>query len=700
MIKKTLRRLLTLALAVILAVSAVPTVMGDSSPTLKEGSTLTVDTEGGYVRGIWGTATAEKILAEFSGNVQVKRDGKVLTGKALVAADDRVYSGAKYYSILIYGDANRDGKIALADVSAILMSIAKWDVDLCIAAADVSMNGKCDLSDVSTLLKWIAGWNISLADSVFPKMEFTLDSGFSIVIPENADVFERKAAEYLTSAIDEIYGMRLGNNRIITDNKTALCEILVGNTARSRTAEVKDNLDGYDWAYSVPNNSTVVIVGNDPIGTYEAVYDFVWRHFGYVDDHNTVSSYTSWDGDGYVNVTTSKKITTGTGRFFEYTPSSEPLIFGELSAKKFNIVSKYPDDDATRLIHRAILRETGADLDIVKYGEEDSSPAIRLDIGKADGTEYPCLSANVFAIGLDGDDLVIDAGMYTSMFSAAEYFSKWFVERRQPISDGEVCYGGRESNMLMPVRKVESVISDGVTYSEIKLQDRRDQPVLAYMVKVEDGADRIMMGLPDNGNAVSGVKASVLDAIKSAEADGIDIVAGINADFFHIESDYRPVGLCVKDGVILKGNDEARPWIAVMKDGTLDCGIAGEARNKINNMMQGFGASHVLMKNGKEYQTEVGGSFATIRHPRTAMGYDSDGTVYLLVVDGRRPKLSNGASLIDLMLILLNEGCETAVNLDGGGSSTIIVDNGGFQVGNDPSDGSLRKVLNSVLIKK
>lgn len=700
MIKKRLTRLLTLALAVIIAAGVVPAVMGDSAPMLKEDSVLTIDENGGYIRGIWGSTTAAKLIPEFSGSVNVKRGDRMLSATEPIASDDRVYSGTRSYAVLIYGDANRDGKVTLSDISLMLMSIAKWDVDLCVTAADVSMNGTCDLSDASTLLKWIAGWDITLADSVFPKTELSLGTGFSIVIPENADAFEKKAAEYLTSAIDDVYGKNVGNNRVITDSQTAACEILIGNTSRSRTAEVKSKLSGFDRAYAVPTDKTVVITGTDSIGTYEAVLSFVWDNFGYIDDHNTVSEYSVWNGTEYTDVTTSTMITTGTERYFVYTPTDSALTFGGRDISEFDIVSKYPDDEATRLIHRAVLRETGVDLPIVEYGKEDSSPSIRLDIGKDDGTSYDGISTNIFAIGLDGGDIVIDAAQYSSMPIAAEAFVKWYIENRLSISEGEVRYGGDGPNLLMPVDRTETEISDGVTYSEIRYIDRRDQPVLAYLVKVENGADRIIMGMPDNGTAVTNVKATVLDAINAAEADGLDIVAGINADFFHIESDYRPQGLCVKDGVILKDNDESRAWIAVMKDGTLDCGIAGEARRKIANMLHGFGASHVMMKNGKEYQTDVGSSFATIRHPRTAMGYDADGNVYLLVVDGRRPKLSNGASLLDLTLILMDQGCTTAVNLDGGGSSTIIVDNGGFTVGNSPSDGGLRKIFNSVLITK
>ena len=118
--------------------------------------------------------------------------------------------------------------------------------------------------------------------------------------------------------------------------------------------------------------------------------------------------------------------------------------------------------------------------------------------------------------------------------------------------------------------------------------------------------------------------------MESEIASGNDIFFGINADFFHIESDNSPQGLCVKDGNILKQNNENRPWIAVMKDGTLDCGIAGEARAKISNMQTGFGASHVLLRRGTIYQNGQGTPFGEIRHPRTAMGYDDNGCVYLL----------------------------------------------------------------------
>jgi hypothetical protein len=61
-------------------------------------------------------------------------------------------------------------------------------------------------------------------------------------------------------------------------------------------------------------------------------------------------------------------------------------------------------------------------------------------------------------------------------------------------------------------------------------------------------------------------------------------------------------------------------------------------------------------------------------HPRTAVGYDNSGTwLLLVVVDGRQPGFSEGASLYELAKILQARGCTQSINLDGGGSSIMLI---------------------------
>lgn len=71
--------------------------------------------------------------------VTVDNDGKVTVG-------------------VIPGDTDLNGKVNVADVSAMLKHIAKWDVDIDAEAADVDENGRVGVSDVSLTLKHIAGW--------------------------------------------------------------------------------------------------------------------------------------------------------------------------------------------------------------------------------------------------------------------------------------------------------------------------------------------------------------------------------------------------------------------------------------------------------------------------------------------------------------------------------------------------------------
>jgi exopolysaccharide biosynthesis protein len=82
------------------------------------------------------------------------------------------------------------------------------------------------------------------------------------------------------------------------------------------------------------------------------------------------------------------------------------------------------------------------------------------------------------------------------------------------------------------------------------------------------------------------------------------------------------------------------------------------------------------------------------RHPRTAVGIKADGTVVMVVVDGRSSD-SRGMTLVELARFLRDEGVMTALNLDGGGSSTMVVRG---RVVNEPSDGRERVIANALMI--
>ena len=108
-----------------------------------------------------------------------------------------------------------------------------------------------------------------------------------------------------------------------------------------------------------------------------------------------------------------------------------------------------------------------------------------------------------------------------------------------------------------------------------------------------------------------------------------------------------------------------------------------------------------ILRDGKvsvELKEEgISESFSTTKHPRTAIGFSKDKSiVYLATVDGRQPAISIGHSLVELAQYMKELGAWDAMNLDGGGSTTMWVRG---EIVNKPSDATgPRTVTNALLL--
>ena len=111
------------------------------------------------------------------------------------------------------------------------------------------------------------------------------------------------------------------------------------------------------------------------------------------------------------------------------------------------------------------------------------------------------------------------------------------------------------------------------------------------------------------------------------------------------------------------------------------------------NPAMAISGEKILLKKGRrtvENDSEL--------HPRTAVGIDRDtGRILLLVIDGRQ-KSSRGYTLVELARMMKSLGAEDALNLDGGGSSTMVgAGKGGLvKVLNSPSDGQQRHIPDGI----
>lgn len=120
-------------------------------------------------------------------------------------------------------------------------------------------------------------------------------------------------------------------------------------------------------------------------------------------------------------------------------------------------------------------------------------------------------------------------------------------------------------------------------------------------------------------------------------------------------------------------------------------------------MRTSVGGGPVLVQNDSVKVTnneemKFGGKAIDDKHPRTAMGYTRDNKLVILAVEGRHPGKAEGATLTQMAILLRDIGCHEALNLDGGGSSCLLV-NGKETI--QPSEkGEQRPVPAVFLIKK
>src|SRR5215208_4942496 len=113
-------------------------------------------------------------------------------------------------------------------------------------------------------------------------------------------------------------------------------------------------------------------------------------------------------------------------------------------------------------------------------------------------------------------------------------------------------------------------------------------------------------------------------------------------------------------------------------------------------ILDSSGGNPTLVRDGRVLSGNVDGTIPFHRrNPRTAVGATGDGRLLLVTVDGRQPGHSVGMSLRELAELFVGLGARAAINLDGGGSTTMVVDG---TVVNRISDPQERRVPTAVLV--
>ena len=129
-----------------------------------------------------------------------------------------------------------------------------------------------------------------------------------------------------------------------------------------------------------------------------------------------------------------------------------------------------------------------------------------------------------------------------------------------------------------------------------------------------------------------------------------------------------PIGIVISEGELVWGDKNTNyQVIGLDADHKLIVGYMTGQEALDANIQYALSYGPILVVNGEIPDSVAGGSGL---NPRSAIGQTADGTIILIVIDGRQPD-SLGASFEDLAQLMLDYGAVNAANLDGGSSTTL-----------------------------
>lgn len=218
------------------------------------------------------------------------------------------------------------------------------------------------------------------------------------------------------------------------------------------------------------------------------------------------------------------------------------------------------------------------------------------------------------------------------------------------------------------------------TDSTIHMQKIESNRFVGYLLEVPN-PKRIQVATAEDINEKGDTTSNI--------ARRVDAVAAINGGGFYdpngTGTGRLPYGFILHEGKYLLGeqvgDEEQVDFIGMTKNGSLIAGRYNKRELRELGAVEGLTFGPPIIVNGEKMIKSGDGGWGI--SPRSAIGQKRDGTILFLVIDGRQPGYSIGATLADMQNILYEQGAYTAANLDGGSSTTLYY-NG--KVINKPAD--------------
>lgn len=254
-----------------------------------------------------------------------------------------------------------------------------------------------------------------------------------------------------------------------------------------------------------------------------------------------------------------------------------------------------------------------------------------------------------------------------------------------------------------------SVLAPGVGFSGLYLKTSENEPQHICLVEIApDSGYGLNVVLPDHSVEEPHVwnRETLTSMADSLTAEGLDVVAMTNADFWDLTEPVNPRGPVHCSGEIFndgwdysdKVPQQALSFAGILSDGTPVIRDRACYDGLRQDLVECTGAGVVMLADSELQDVKY-----TFRDPRTAVGYCPDGTIWLLTADGRGFAGASGLTYREMGEIFKALGCVYAANLDGGGSAQMLVrdpETRIHHIANTPADGKERPVISGLAIIK
>lgn len=271
-------------------------------------------------------------------------------------------------------------------------------------------------------------------------------------------------------------------------------------------------------------------------------------------------------------------------------------------------------------------------------------------------------------------DMIVTTAMTTMTH---QYFATWFLDND---TIQEILSRNRPDENLATQNIDDITVNTEIEANKdtdgVELVDVSSSTFKGYLLIVDD---------PSRVKLVAAPRLGVVGATTSQIVEEYDAVGGINAGGFKddaLGTGGKPDGILVVDGKLLTEQNYAALRVVGFDQNNKMVVSNSMTYTQIKNLNLKSAVSFgpIIIVNGQPTIRSGDGGWGI--QPRTAIAQRKDGSILMLVIDGRQAG-SLGATLKNVQDILLQYGAYNAFNLDGGASSTMVFDS---KLVNKPSD--------------